>query len=141
MLLDHGSVVVCGALGRQAAPCICGAVSQSSSARDGAVSADVVALYGGVTFWETPNGEPVSMAGVTPQSTGQVRAAPVFTPEHPRGHGYAGAVTAEVSRTAVTAGAAHVVLFTDLANPTSNAFHQRIGYRKVVDFAVRGFGD
>ena len=51
------------------------------------------------------------------------------------------AVTAEVSRAAVTAGVAHVLLFTDLANPTSNSLYQRIGYRGVADFAVWGFGD
>ncbi|WP_333779110.1 GNAT family N-acetyltransferase [Streptomyces sp. IBSBF 3136] len=103
--------------------------------------ADARIAHGGVTFWESPDGEPVSMAGVTPESAGQVRVAPVYTPEHLRGHGYAGAVTAEVSRTAVTAGVAHVLLFTDLANSTSNALYQRIGYRKVADFAVWGFGD
>ncbi|MGW4566829.1 GNAT family N-acetyltransferase [Streptomyces sp. NPDC004561] len=103
--------------------------------------ADARIDHGGVTLWETPDGEPVSMAGVTPESAGQVRVAPVYTPKHLRGHGYAGAVTAEVSRTAVTAGMGHVLLFTDLANPTSNALYQRIGYRKVADFAVWGFGD
>ncbi|MEU4039862.1 GNAT family N-acetyltransferase [Streptomyces collinus] len=103
--------------------------------------ADARIAQGGVTLWETPGGEPVSMAGVTPESAGQVRVAPVYTPGHLRGRGYAGAVTAEVSRAAVAGGAARVLLFTDLANPTSNALYQRIGYRAVRDFAVWGFGD
>ncbi|MER6472436.1 GNAT family N-acetyltransferase [Streptomyces collinus] len=103
--------------------------------------ADARIAQGGVTLWETAGGEPVSMAGVSPVSAGQVRVAPVYTPAHLRGRGYAGAVTAQVSRTAVAGGAAHVLLFTDLANPTSNALYQRIGYRKVTDFAVWGFGD
>ncbi|MFE9498849.1 GNAT family N-acetyltransferase [Streptomyces collinus] len=103
--------------------------------------ADGRIAQGGVTFWEAPDGVPVSMAGVTPESAGQVRVAPVYTPAHLRGRGYAGAVTAQVSRAAVAGGAAHVLLFTDLANPTSNALYQRIGYRKVTDFAVWGFGD
>ncbi|MGW4027163.1 GNAT family N-acetyltransferase, partial [Streptomyces sp. NPDC005009] len=49
--------------------------------------------------------------------------------------GYAGAVTAEVSRAALASGATDVVLFTDPANPTSNALYQRIGYVRVADFA------
>ncbi|MDQ1046459.1 GNAT family N-acetyltransferase [Streptomyces sp. V4I2] len=101
--------------------------------------ADARIAYGGITFWETPDGTPVSMAGVTPQVAGQVRVAPVYTPAHLRGRGYAGAVTAEVSRAARDAGAEEVLLFTDLANPTSNALYQRIGYRPVADFAVYGF--
>jgi predicted GNAT family acetyltransferase len=32
-----------------------------------------------------------------------------------------------------------VLLFTNLANPTSNALYQRIGYRPVMDFAVYDF--
>jgi predicted GNAT family acetyltransferase len=42
-------------------------------------------------------------------------------------------VTAAVSKAALDAGAAEVLLFTDLANPTSNALYQRLGYRPVAD--------
>ncbi|WP_030673236.1 GNAT family N-acetyltransferase [Streptomyces cellulosae] len=103
--------------------------------------ADARIAYGGVTFWEAPDGTPVAMAGVTPQIADQVRVAPVYTPAHLRGRGYAGAVTAEVSRAARDAGAGEVLLFTDLANPTSNRLYQRIGYRPVTDFAVYDFSD
>ncbi|WP_405881597.1 GNAT family N-acetyltransferase [Streptomyces sp. NBC_01136] len=95
--------------------------------------------YGGVTLWETPDGTPVAMAGVTPLIAGQIRVAPVYTPAPLRGRGYAGAATAEVSRAALAAGADEVLLFTDLANPTSNGLYQRIGYRPVADFAVYDF--
>ncbi|ANS65961.1 hypothetical protein SLINC_3737 [Streptomyces lincolnensis] len=101
--------------------------------------ADARLAYGGVTFWEAPDGTPVSMAGVTPKVAGQVRVAPVYTPPHLRGRGYAGAATTEVSRAARDAGADEVLLFTDLANPTSNGLYQRIGYRPVADFAVYDF--
>lgn len=94
---------------------------------------------GRVTFWESPDGTPVSMAGATPLVAGQVRVAPVYTPAHLRGRGYGGAATVEVSRAALAAGAAEVLLFADLANPTSNALYQRIGYRPVSDFAVYNF--
>ncbi|MEV6943929.1 GNAT family N-acetyltransferase [Streptomyces sp. NPDC051172] len=101
--------------------------------------ADSRISYGGTTFWEAADGTPVAMAGVTPMVAGQVRVAPVYTPAPLRGRGYAGAVTAEVSRAALAAGAAEVLLFTDLANPTSNALYQRIGYRPVAEFAVYDF--
>ncbi len=91
------------------------------------------------TFWETPDGTPVSMAAMTSNTGGMVRVDPVYTPVRFRGHGYAGAVTAEVSRAALAAGAADVVLFTDPANPTSNALYQRLGYVRMADFAGHRF--
>ena len=86
------------------------------------------------TFWETPDGTPVSMAGANPMVAGQVRVDPVSTPARLRGRGYAGAVTVAVSRAALAAGATEVVLFTNPANPTSNALYQRIGFVPVTDF-------
>ncbi|MDT9681019.1 GNAT family N-acetyltransferase [Streptomyces sp. TRM76323] len=87
------------------------------------------------TFWETPEGAPVSMAAATSVIGGMVRIDPVYTPAHLRGRGYAGAVTVEASRAALAAGATDVVLFTDPDNPTSNALYQRIGYVHLADFA------
>lgn len=101
--------------------------------------ADTRIADGRVTFWETLDGTPVSMAGATPLVAGQIRVAPVYTPAHLRGRGYGGAATVEVSRAALAAGAAEVLLFADLANPTSNALYQRIGYRPVTDFTVYNF--
>ncbi|MFD5815525.1 GNAT family N-acetyltransferase [Streptomyces sp. NPDC127038] len=107
--------------------------------RDLGAWADERISYGGVTLWETPDGTPVAMAGVTPPVAGQLRVAPVYTPAPLRGRGYAGAVTAEVSRAALATGVREVLLFTDLANPTSNGLYQRIGYRPVSDFATFDF--
>lgn len=95
--------------------------------------------YGGITLWELPDGTPVALAGVTRLVGGSVRVAPVYTPKELRGRGYGGAATAAVSRAALDAGADEVVLFTDLANGTSNALYQRLGYRPVHDFAVLTF--
>jgi predicted GNAT family acetyltransferase len=61
------------------------------------------------------------------------RVGPVYTPPESRGHGYGSAVTAAASAWAHDAGAREVVLFTDLANPVSNAIYPRIGYRPVLD--------
>jgi predicted GNAT family acetyltransferase len=94
--------------------------------------------YGGLTLWRV-DGEPVSMAGATRPSEGTVRIGPVYTPAHLRGRGYAGAATAVVSRQALDAGAREVLLFTNLANPTSNALYQRIGFREVEDRLVVHF--
>lgn len=101
--------------------------------------ADNRIAHGRLTLWETPDGTPVSMAGVTAMVAGQIRVAPVYTPKDLRGRGYAGAATVGASRAALATGAAEVLLFTDLANPTSNSLYQRIGYRPVADFAVYEF--
>ncbi|MGP7996696.1 MAG: GNAT family N-acetyltransferase [Streptosporangiaceae bacterium] len=94
--------------------------------------------FHGYTLWERA-GQPVSLAGVTRQVAGQVRVGPVYTPPGQRGRGYGGAVTWTVSRAARDAGAAQVLLFTDLANPTSNALYQRLGYQPVADRLVLAF--
>jgi predicted GNAT family acetyltransferase len=93
------------------------------------------------TFWEDPDGMPVAMAGVNPMVGGQVRVDPVYTPAHLRGRGYAAAVTVEVCRAALAAGATEVVLFTNAANPTSNALYQRLGFVPVADWAAYTLGN
>ncbi|MEU0393888.1 GNAT family N-acetyltransferase [Streptomyces sp. NPDC006208] len=93
---------------------------------------------GCLRLWET-GGTPVSMAARTPVLAGQSRLSPVYTPPALRGRGYAGAVTCAVSRSALDAGAEQVLLFTDLANPTSNALYQRLGYRALADHAQVDF--
>jgi predicted GNAT family acetyltransferase len=94
--------------------------------------------YGGYTLWEV-DGAPVSLAGLTRKVAGTVRVAPVYTPPEHRRRGYAGAVTAEISQTALDAGAREVLLFTDLANATSNTLYQRLGYRPIARQLVLAF--
>jgi len=86
----------------------------------------------GLMLWETDAG-PVAMAGLTRIAAGVARVTGVYTPPALRRRGYAGGVTTAISRAALAAGARSVVLFTDLANPTSNALYQRLGYRPVQD--------
>jgi predicted GNAT family acetyltransferase len=93
---------------------------------------------GAVLLWEV-DGVPVSLAGRTPTVAGVSRIGPVYTPPGERRRGYGAAVTAELTRSALSAGASHVVLFTDLANPTSNGVYQRIGYRPVSDRLLLSF--
>jgi RimJ/RimL family protein N-acetyltransferase len=94
--------------------------------------------YRGLSLWEDA-GQPVSMAGLTRITAGQARVGPVYTPPGLRGRGYAGALTCVVSQAARDAGADRVLLFTDLANPTSNALYQRLGYQPLEDRAVWSF--
>ncbi|MFI6081053.1 GNAT family N-acetyltransferase [Streptomyces sp. NPDC051217] len=93
---------------------------------------------GRLWLWDVA-GAPVAMASVTPILAGQARVAPVYTPLRLRGRGYGGAVTAAVSRATRDAGAEQVLLYTDLANPTSNALYQRLGYRPLMDSQVLTF--
>ncbi len=89
-------------------------------------------LGAGEVLWEV-DGVPVSQACAKPVIAGASRIGPVYTPPEHRGHGYAAAVTAAASRWALDAGAQRVLLFTDLANLTTNRLYPRIGYRPVHD--------
>jgi RimJ/RimL family protein N-acetyltransferase len=91
-------------------------------------------LGAGEILWEV-DGRPVSQATAKPVVAGSSRIGPVYTPPEHRGHGYASAVTAAATRWALDAGAAHVVLFTDLTNEVTNRIYPRIGFRPVHDEA------
>ncbi len=88
---------------------------------------------GAFWLWCDAADRPVSLAGHAPIVAGAGRIGPVYTPKEHRGKGYGAAVTATVARVLLDAGAQEVLLFTDLANPTSNALYQRIGFRPVSD--------
>jgi len=72
---------------------------------------------------------------------GAIRVAPVYTPPEHRGRGYAAGATAAATRAALDAGAEEVLLYTDLANPTSNRLYARLGYRPVEDSVAFVFDD
>ncbi|MET9959256.1 GNAT family N-acetyltransferase [Streptomyces sp. NPDC006326] len=90
--------------------------------------------YGGMLLWEHA-GRPVSMAGFSRPIGSVSRIGPVYTPPAARRRGYAAGVTHAVSTAAYAAGASEVLLFTDLANPTSNGVYLRLGYTPVEDRA------
>lgn len=88
-------------------------------------------------LWEV-DGEPVSLvlrAVVRPgpgrEGVALARISGVYTPPERRGHGYASAAVAAVSQRCLDAGCVATMLYTDLANPTSNKIYQDIGYRRV----------
>jgi predicted GNAT family acetyltransferase len=99
----------------------------------------VSARIGAGLLWLWEDGEPVSMAGVNPPAAGVARVGPVYTPPALRRRGYASAVTAAATRAGLAAGANRCMLYTDLANPTSNAIYQRLGYRAFADAVAYRF--
>ena len=96
-------------------------------------------VEGEMWVWEH-DGEPVSMAYASPPSGGVSRVSWVYTPPERRCHGYASAVVAAVTRAQLDAGN-RCLLYTDLANPTSNAIYQAIGFRRIADAVVLAFDD
>jgi predicted GNAT family acetyltransferase len=109
-----------------------------AAGQDHAPAVDERLGYGGITVWEAA-GAPTSIAGITRAVDGMIRVGPVYTPPALRSRGYAGGATAAVSQAALDAGATQVVLYTDLANPTSNALYERLGYRPVEDRTMLTF--
>jgi predicted GNAT family acetyltransferase len=92
-------------------------------------------IQGGNLFiWE--DGGPVSMAGWTGKTPNGARVNFVYTPAALRGRGYATAAVAALSQHLLDQGHRYCCLYTDLANPTSNAIYQRIGYRPIRDAAL-----
>jgi predicted GNAT family acetyltransferase len=89
----------------------------------------------GLHFWEV-DGAPVSLAGYGSRTRNGVRIGPVYTPKELRGRGYASNSVAALSARMLASGARFCCLYTDLANPTSNAIYQRIGYSPVCDANV-----
>jgi predicted GNAT family acetyltransferase len=86
----------------------------------------------GYLLWELDE-DPVSMAGWAGTTPTGTRIGPVYTPPEHRGHGFASAVTASLTDRFLRGGRRFCFLFTDLANPTSNAIYRRIGYEPVAD--------
>ena len=86
----------------------------------------------GVALWEDA-GQVVSLAGFGGPTPNGIRIGPVHTPREHRGRGWGTAVTAELTRLLLERGHRFCFLYTDLANPTSNAIYTRIGYEPVCD--------
>jgi hypothetical protein len=98
------------------------------------VAADAAARLIGerrLHFWM--DGEPRCMVGAvrdTPNTTG---IGAVYTPPPFRNRGYASVAVATLSQQLLDAGRSSCFLYTDLANPVSNAVYARIGYAPIDD--------
>lgn len=87
-----------------------------------------------IWLWEDAAGRVVHLTAARPACFGVARIGPVYTPKECRGRGYAGSAVAAVSRAFLDEGA-RVCLFTDQANPVSNALYERLGFVPVADQA------
>lgn len=94
----------------------------------------------GLAFVWDAGGEPVSLAGRTVPVAGVPRVGPVYTPPEHRNRGYASSAVAALSRRLFAEGATAVVLFTDLANPTSNRIYRDVGYLRLADYEQHSLG-
>jgi predicted GNAT family acetyltransferase len=86
------------------------------------------------------DGGPVCMAGSAGPTPTGIRVGPVYTPPQFRRRGYASACVAALSQALLDSGRQRCFLFTDLANPTSNAIYRALGYRPVCDMASISLG-
>ncbi len=88
---------------------------------------------GEMFVWED-GGQPVSVAATTRPLRTCISIGQVYTPPEQRRRGYATACVAALSQRLLDQGWRYCVLFTDLANPTSNSIYQKIGYYPVCDY-------
>lgn len=88
----------------------------------------------GYWLWEV-DGEARSLTSHGGRTPNGVRIGPVYTPPEHRGRGYASALVAAQSAWLLDHGHRFCFLYTDLANPTSNAIYRRIGYHQVAEAA------
>ncbi|HEY7691567.1 MAG TPA: GNAT family N-acetyltransferase [Gaiellaceae bacterium] len=93
---------------------------------------------GGFELWED-GGEVVSLSGWGGPTPNGMRIGPVYTPPDRRGRGYATALVAGLSQALLDGGRRFCFLYTDLANPTSNAIYERIGYVRVCESTMVAF--
>jgi GNAT superfamily N-acetyltransferase len=92
------------------------------------VTAERLLLRPGLYLWDDDG--PACLVVHTAPAAGVVRIGPVYTPPERRRRGYAAAATAAVT-TLLKDDGFQAMLFTDLANPTSNGVYERIGYVRV----------
>ena len=78
-------------------------------------------------YWLWLDPEPVSMAGISQVVAGVARVRAAYTPTEFRNRGYCAACVGALSQRVLDQGH-RCILYTDLANPASNASYRRIGY-------------
>jgi predicted GNAT family acetyltransferase len=98
---------------------------------------DARLAHDGWLVWDDQG--PVSLVGLNRPVAGAVRVGPVYTPPEHRNRGYASAAVAAASRRALAQGATGCLLYTDLANPTSNKIYAQIGYVRLADWEEHAF--
>nr|ABB84826.1 GNAT-family acetyltransferase [uncultured delta proteobacterium DeepAnt-1F12] len=87
----------------------------------------------GLYLWRNGEEQTVSIAAQVRESKNGASISLVYTPPEHRGRGYATRLVAGLSQQILDRGKTMCNLYTDLANPTSNAIYHRIGYRKIAE--------
>jgi predicted GNAT family acetyltransferase len=90
--------------------------------------------HGQLFVWDDA-GDIVSCAAIGRRTPHGAAVTMVYTPPEHRSCGYATSCVAELTRARLAAGDEFCCLYTDLANPISNAIYARIGYRRICDSA------
>lgn len=93
---------------------------------------------GEMYVWEGDDGAVRTMAASARPTRHTIAVNAVYTPPAHRGRGYATACVARLSERLLAAGWRTCVLFTDLANPTSNSIYARVGYAGIGEFELYG---
>ncbi len=88
--------------------------------------------HGAWLVWDDDG--PVSLAAFGNPTPSGTRVGPVYTPPEHRGRGYATSLVADLTADRLATGLGYCFLFTNVANPTSNAIYARIGYEPVADW-------
>ncbi len=101
------------------------------SADDTELRVDRALATGQIWVWDQ-GGETTSMAVGREPAQGVVRLSGVYTPPEKRKRGYAAACVYALSKH-LRGGGYPCILYTDLANPTSNSIYRRIGYKAVAE--------
>jgi uncharacterized protein len=89
-------------------------------------------LSGGQLWGWDKDGELLSMAVAREPAIGVVRLSGVYTPPQRRNQGFASACVHALSKR-LRASGYRCILYTDLANPSSNSIYRRIGYRAALE--------
>lgn len=101
-------------------------------------SLDAAVTDAGFWVWEVDEAA-VSLVGYGGSTPSGARLGPVYTPPEHRRRGYGTSLVAAVSSWLLAHGRRRCFLYTDLANPTSNALYRRVGYRQVAESAEYGY--
>ena len=96
------------------------------SAKAAKLQAEELVKSGRMAFW-TVNGKPVAQASVSGTDT-IARINRVYTPPENRGHGYASAVVAHLTKLQLDQGKKKCSLYADARNTRANSIYRKIGY-------------
>ncbi len=100
--------------------------AEQISAKDAKLQAEELVKSGRMAFWVV-DGKPVAQASVSGTDT-IARINRVYTPPENRGHGYASAVVAHLTKLQLDQGKKMCCLYADARNTKANSIYRKIGY-------------